>query len=110
MRSMRRVGIFSLVVCAATFAQSEPRPSLPKLAKPVKIEAAGNPIDVDGAHAAPLVFDWNKDGKRDLLVGEFGSGGGKLRIYLNVGEANAPKFEKFTYLEAGGEPATVPSS
>lgn len=110
MVSMRQFGLLPLVLCATALAQTESRPVLPKLGKPVKIEAAGKPIDVDGGHAAPLVVDWNRDGKKDLLVGEFGSGGGKLRIYPNVGEANSPTFEKFTYLDAGGEPATVPSS
>ena len=99
-----------LLIAAAGFAQADSRPVLPRLQKPLKIEAKGKPIDVSGGHAAPLVFDWDKDGRRDLLVGEFGENGGKLRIYLNRGTRTAPKFDDFVYLQAGGDHATVPSS
>ncbi len=49
----------------------------------ISIGKAGN--------AYPLLFDWNRDGLKDLLVGDFG--GGKLsniRVYLNKGTANSP--------------------
>ena len=41
--------------------------------------------------AYPLFYDWDNDGLKDLLVGDFG--GGKLsniRVYLNKGTANSP--------------------
>lgn len=68
---------------------------------------AGAPIDVDVGHAAPCFFDLNADGRPDLLVGQFGQG--KLRIYLNEGEAGKPVFTKFTWLQAGGADGKVPS-
>ena len=79
----------------------------PVLEKPVKIKVGEEPIDVLTGHAAPYVCDWNGDGKLDLLVGQFG--GGKLRIYENVGAAARPKFEKHVLFRAEGEDATVPS-
>jgi hypothetical protein len=66
------------------------------------------PIDVAVGHATPYVVDWDGDGKKDLLVGQFGDG--KLRIYLNRGTDARPKFEGFTYLQAGGKDASVPVS
>jgi hypothetical protein len=81
---------------------------VPALAEPVKIMAAGKPIEVDTGHASPCVFDINHDGKKDLLVGQFG--GGKLRVYLNKGTDAEPKFDDFTYLQIDGTDATVPPS
>ena len=75
------------------------------LAPPVKIEAAGQAINVDVGHAAPFVADLTGDGKPDLLVGQFGEG--KLRVYANAGDARQPRFDKFTWFRDGQ--AKVPS-
>lgn len=64
------------------------------------------PIDVSIGHATPCVVDWDRDGKPDLLVGQFD--GGKLRIYLNQGTKEASQFNGFSFLQAGGKDATVP--
>lgn len=75
--------------------------------KPVRLEAGGKPIDTDIGHAAPYVYDFDRDGKRDLLVGQFGEG--KLRIYRNVGTNAAPRFADVEWFRAGGEIATTPA-
>lgn len=75
--------------------------------RPVRLEVGGQPIDVDIGHAAPCVVDWDRDGDRDLLVGQFGEG--KLRIYTNVGTDRAPRYEGPSWFEAGGVLATVPA-
>ena len=72
---------------------------------PRLLMAGDTPIDTDIGHAAPFLCDWDRDGDRDLLVGQFGDG--KLRIYTNVGTDRAPRYEGPTWLEAGGELATV---
>ena len=74
----------------------------PRLSAPVQIMANDKPISVEVGHAAPFVADSDGDGKKELLVGQFGDG--KLRIYPNQGSASAPRFHNFTYF-AG----TVPS-
>tara|TARA_R110002094_G_scaffold181509_1_gene159399 strand:+ start:4077 stop:4505 length:429 start_codon:yes stop_codon:yes gene_type:complete len=106
----------------------EPRAT--DLQAPVRILAAGKPIDVTTGHAAPYVRDCDGDGVRDLIVGEFGDGkfpdhelpeclaegwkkggrfaNGRLRVYKNHGTNSQPRFEDFEYLEAGGDIATVP--
>jgi hypothetical protein len=78
-----------------------------QLATPVQIMAGGKPIDVDVGNAAPCVADLKGDGKLSLLVGQFG--GGKLRVYPNVGSKSQPRFDTFEYLHAGGAVASVPA-
>ena len=79
----------------------------PKLGKPIQLKAGGNSIDVEIGHAAPFVGDFDGDGRRDLLVGQFGDG--KLRIYLNEGSNQEPKFGEMKWFMAGGAEGKVPS-
>ncbi|MCS7250769.1 MAG: hypothetical protein RMJ34_01350 [candidate division WOR-3 bacterium] len=65
----------------------------------------GVPIDV-GYYSAPLMFDWNGDGKKDLITGQFDYG--KIRFYPNIGEDTAPVFSGFSYLRANGVEITLP--
>ena len=94
-----------------------------RFAPGVRLMSGDKPIDVTTGHASPYVYDFNGDGTRDLLVGEFGSGrfrgettsksslaNARLRVYLNVGSNAAPRYDGFKYLQAGGENASVPST
>ena len=77
-----------------------------ELAAGVKITAGDNAVDVEVGHAAPYYADFDGDGVKDLLVGQFG--GGKLRIYRNAGTNTKPLFSDFKFFQAGGKDATVP--
>lgn len=79
----------------------------PTLDHPFRVFADGRPIDVELGRAAPCFSDLDGDGLPDLLVGQVG--GGRIRIYRNVGRLGEPKFEGFTYLQAGGADASVPA-
>lgn len=79
----------------------------PALAQPVQILAAGKPITVDVGHAGPCFADIDGDGKAELLVGQFGDG--KLRVFPNLGTKTEPRFEKFTWFQAGGADGKVPT-
>jgi hypothetical protein len=79
-----------------------------RLGSPVKVLDGTAPIDVEVGHATPNLLDWDGDGKRDLLVGQFG--GGKVRVYRNVGTDAAPAFKGFEFVQAGAKDATVPVS
>jgi hypothetical protein len=68
----------------------------------VRLSAEGKSIDVEIGHLVPTVVDWNGDGKKDLIVGQFSNGA--IRLYLNEGTDAEPRFGKFTYLEAGDKP------
>ena len=129
-RVMNRQCRFSLSCLAVAFALvTSTAPAADGLETPFRLKAKGKPIDVTVGHAAPCIIDFDGDGVRDLLVGEFGRGSfpisrlpedpelrkmgfanSKLRIYRNTGTNAAPKYETFEYLAAGGEHASIPST
>lgn len=74
----------------------------PKLRQGMKLKAAGKPIDIEVGHLVPCVSDWNSDGKKDLIVGQFSNGA--IRLYLNQGTDTEPVFNDFSFLQAGGKP------
>lgn len=85
---------------------TEPAGHAADLAPPVQLMADGKPIEVEG-FAAPNVGDFDNDGTRDLLIGQYVLG--RLRVYRNVGSNAQPKFGDFEWFTAGGEIAGVPN-
>ena len=53
------------------------------------------------------MFDWDLDGRKDMIVGQFTSG--YIRFYPNVGDDSAPVFSGFEYMSASGAQITLPS-
>ena len=91
-------------------------PGAPRLGKPMLIMRETKPLMGEGmGWAAPAVFDWNGDGEKDLLIGEFASGlemangnvlGNFIRVYINEGSDNSPEFsDEFKYAMPYVEPA-----
>lgn len=90
----------------------------PQLQDPFLVMGTTGPV-ITEKHGliAPALWDWDNDGKRDLLVGEFettspdgwGENGSTVRVYLNVGEDNDPKFtdEWFYARDTKGRPLEV---
>jgi hypothetical protein len=78
-----------------------------RFAPPVRLEAAGKPIDTEVGHAAPLVVDFDGDGKNDLLVGQFG--GGTLWFYKNIGTNARPKYAAGLQFKEGKPDGRVPT-
>ena len=98
-----------LIALAVSLAFTTPLHAIPDgdlFEIPVRLKAAGEFIDVDTGHAAPLIYDFDGDGVRDLLVGQFGKG--KLRIYRNAGTNESPEYEAHTWFKTGDTFGTVP--
>lgn len=89
-------------------------PGSPILSQPALLQGTSGPVKGEGSGwGDPVLFDWNKDGKKDLLVGEFMSmmsmadrktdlkvKGSHIRVYYNVGTNAAPEFtDDFVYAE-----------
>jgi hypothetical protein len=109
MRIIRSVAAGSvLTAVAASPVCSANAGAASDLLPPFRVEAGGKPIDVEVGHAAPLMADFDRDGNVDLLVGQFG--GGKVRIYRNLGSNGAPQLRLFSWFQAGGTDGTVPAS
>jgi hypothetical protein len=96
-------------VLAGGMALAAPDVRGQELAKPVRLEAGGQPINIGGVgHSAPFLADIDGDGKLHLLVGTFSEG--QLRIYRNLGTNKAPKFDaKFDLLLDGKAEGSVPT-
>ena len=62
-------------------------------------------IDADGGYAAPFYADFDGDGVKDLLVGQFNDG--SCHVYKNIGTNEKPQFAKPAWLKAGGDYAYV---
>ncbi len=71
-------------------------------------------VQVDGAtfyaqYPSPTLFDWDGDGRFDLLVGSHDTRcGGYLRIYRNIGEPGAPAFSGPEEFHINGEAPRIP--
>ena len=72
-------------------------PTEPALKNWGMLEAMGRTLDV-GQHADPEVVDWNKDGKKDLVVGMHT---GLIILFLNVNTNDHPVFNSQTMVPVG---------
>jgi hypothetical protein len=59
-------------------------------------------------YSAPAVYDWNGDGKKDLIVGQFING--NIFYYENIGTDSAPVFAAPQFLYADGSIISLPYS
>lgn len=82
-----------------------------ELESPVTVQDAGADLWVPG-YSVPSMADWDSDGVPDLIVGEGSSAypEGKVRIYRNIGTAEAPSFSGYVYATSGGQPLVCPAS
>ena len=104
---MKLIAPVTLLVGIAMLLPAELNAQAPTFRKWEYVKANNNPILLSIGHAAPCVVDWDGDGIKDLLVGQFTSG--KIRFYKNSGTDCFPVFTNFTYLQADGKDIVLPS-
>jgi len=90
--SMKRIGLllYGLCVSAATAA--------PQMELGNYLNQGSNFLAV-GYMSAPMVLDWNNDGKKDLLIGDDDR---YVWLYLNQGTDASPSFNGGTRVTSGG--------
>ena len=76
----------------------------PRFTAPEQVEDGGVPIDV-GNYGSPAMYDWDQDGAKDMILGQFSQG--KIRLYLNTGPDSAPEFDGYTFFQSGGNDITL---
>ena len=91
--------VWGMLVCAQANALEGPFPIL----------VGDNQLDVEHVgHAAPFVADYDGDGVKDLVVGEYYKG--RLRIYRNNGTNTEPRFDGFSVFQDGDPIGCIQSS
>lgn len=88
--------VLVMSISSFTFAQ--------KMGTPILIKAGDKLIDDKIPYAGPTIYDLDKDGLNDLIVGTFK---GKFKVYKNTGTKAEPKYDGFEYLQAGGKDALM---
>jgi hypothetical protein len=79
-------------------------PQGPRFETPVRLRGGDEFVKVESpGYAAPCWFDVDRDGRKDLVVGQFR--GGKLRVFRNLGDG---KLAAGQWLEVGGKVAEIP--
>lgn len=76
----------------------------PVLETGILINDGGGPINMD-KHFVPISVDWNEDGAKDLLVGQYTNG--HIHLFLNQGSDFNPVFTTSSLLLVGGSPITT---
>ena len=67
------------------------------------LESGGSLIDM--TTPVPTVADWNNDGNKDLIIGDFYYG--NIYLFLNEGTDLNPVFNGSTKIESNGTPITT---
>ena len=90
--------------CLAVGCAGVPLAAAVDFDKPVRLKGGDEFVRVEGpGWAAPCIADIDRDGKPDLLVGQFNKG--KIRVYKGLGDM---KFAPGEWLQAEGKVAEVP--
>jgi len=76
----------------------------PWLEAGVYVQDGSQALEVNGC-AVPFVVDWNNDGRKDLLVGQFTSG--YIWLFVNQGTDLLPIFSGGEQVESNGSPISV---
>lgn len=109
----KRFGVFQIIIFTIFFILAVFVVFNKKTAFPTPVLLEGEYIrddsgDIDaGLWSVPLVYDWDNDGRKDLLVGQRYKEGetnhGYVSFYRNIGTDSTPRFSGYSRLEADGK-------
>ena len=92
---MHKVFLFILLLLLIAFSTSAKADYATSLSFNGYILGSSGPIDV-GDYSVPLVYDWNSDGRKDLIIGSKTIApspyNGYVKYYENTGTDSSPVF------------------
>lgn len=100
MRMHLLLATISLVLISASVATAD----VPLFVDYGKLKDGTKDLKV-ASDPVPTIADWNNDGAKDLITGQYTQG--YIRLYLNQGSDLNPVFNGFTYIESNGSPITT---
>lgn len=74
--------------------------AIPSFREPIIVQADGEDLSI-GVIADPFMIDWDNDGLKDLIVGQFFPP--KISFFKNIGSSENPEFTFSGFLSADGE-------
>ena len=86
--------VFSLIVSTGAYADYQTN-----LVFSGYLQNSFGDIDV-GLYSVPVVYDWNNDGQKDLLVGQNNGSNGYVTYFENIGTNAAPSFDSGNYIQS----------
>lgn len=104
---MQRLLPITLLALSSSSSSYSIAQAKPIFEEPVRIEVEGKPITIAYGYSFPSCIDLDKDGLKDIVVGEYRKAG-ELYFYKNIGTKNAPKYAKAKNLMIGDEILKVP--
>lgn len=97
--------LMSILVGSLIFLLGSPLlAEAPILEEGIKIQDGGSDLQVQYC-SVPCVVDWNNDGMRDLLVGQFSYGW--IWLFINQGTDLNPVFNGGSLVESNGSPISA---
>lgn len=100
MKNLLSIVLLSLSSHTAVYAK-------PIFESPFQVHSEGTPITIPRGYTFPSCLDLDKDGLKDLILGEYGKGG-ELYFYKNIGSKTTPEYGKAQNLMVGDKILKVP--
>lgn len=96
--------LYLLTACSLLiFYGSDLKADAPNFIFEGKLESGGNPISM--TCPVPTAVDWNNDGEKDLIIGDYYNG--NIYLFLNTGTDLNPVFSGNRKIDSNGTPITT---
>jgi len=102
-----RLALLSLLACSTGLSSIPVGAQESELFhEPFRLRTPSGFVEAGRGYAAPVLFDIDEDGDRDLIVGQFRSG--YFRVFRNDGRAEEGLFNDHVLLETGSINLSAP--
>jgi hypothetical protein len=106
MSNKKHIIIIALVLGFSAFTFAQKMEDLTFIKAGGKIINYQNPKTPNAYVSSPTIYDFDKDGLQDLIVGTYECA---FRFYKNTGTKNAPVYNNFTFIQANDENIKIPN-